>query len=173
MKNWRKDRNYRKRENADGSFTYIIGIDGVAVEVTEEIYSEYAKADRKMEYMENDLKRNRVLQGSDGKAVLGKNGLPVMLPEREISLDKLIDENWEFPSTAPTPEDIVFRQLEIETLRSFFKSLTSKERSLFIAIYLKGMTEREYSLKTGIAQKTINDRKRKIRDKVEITFKKF
>ena len=91
----------------------------------------------------------------------------------EISLDKLIDENWDFPSTTPTPEDIVFGQFEIERLRRFNESLTNKERSLFIAIYLEGMTEREYSSKTGIAQKTINDRKHRIRNKVEITFKKF
>ena len=38
MKNWRKDRNYRKRENADGTFTYIITIEDVPVEVSAEIY---------------------------------------------------------------------------------------------------------------------------------------
>ena len=123
MKNWRKDRNYRKRKNADGTFTYFIGIEGVAVEVSKEIYNEYASADRKMEYMENDLKRMRVLRSPDGKVVLDENGLPVMIPEREISLDKLIDENWDFPSTAPSPEDIITAQLEIKMLNDCIDSL--------------------------------------------------
>ena len=50
MQNWQKDRNYRKYENADGSFRFVITVDGEDVEVGEELYKEYAASGRKMEY---------------------------------------------------------------------------------------------------------------------------
>ena len=170
MKNWRKERNYRKHENADGTFTYIITIEGVPVEVSAEIYSEYAKSGRKMEYIENDLKRNRVLQDSNGKAVLGADGLPVILPEREISLDKLVDEYWDFPSTTPTPEVIISEWLEIEMLYSRLDSLNDAERKLINALFFVGLTEREYAKALGISKTALHARKVKALAKLKDLF---
>ncbi len=92
MTNWKKDRNYRKFKNADGSFTFVIVVDGEPVKVSADIYKEYARSARQLEYIEHDLKRNRVLRDKNGKPVIGANGRPTILPELEVSLDKLIDE---------------------------------------------------------------------------------
>ena len=162
MKNWQKDRTYRKQENVDGSYTYIITVDGEDVEVSKEIYKAHSSSERKMEYMEFDLKRNRVLHDTDGKTVLDDNGFPIVLPEREISLDKLVAEDWDFLTSEPSPEDAVIRQLEIKDLYNSLDSLNTDERQLIDALFFEGLTEREYSVKTGIAQKTINDRKHRI-----------
>ena len=93
MQNWRKTRSYRKIKNPDGSFTYLIKAGDKYVPVSKEVYTVYAQSERQLEYMDLDLKRDRVLQDADGKAVLDKTGLPIILPEREISLDKLMAED--------------------------------------------------------------------------------
>jgi hypothetical protein len=107
MQNWQKNRNFRKHKNTDGSFSYFITVDGEKVEVSRAIYTAYAEGGYKMENMDA-LKRSRVLKDANGKAVRDKNGNATMLPEREISLDKLIDEDWDFLSMELSPEDVLF-----------------------------------------------------------------
>ena len=167
MQSWKKYVNYRKRENADDLYTYIITVDDEDMEVSKEIYEVYAVGDRKMRYMELDLKCDRVLQDADGRAVLDANGQPIVLPEREVSLDQLISEDWEFPSSAPSPEDAVMERFEIDALYSCLDLLETDERALIDALFFDGLTEREYSAKTGIPQKTINDRKQRILRKLK------
>ena len=162
MKKWQEYTNYRKIENGDGSFTFTVTVDGQDVEVTEAVYKAYAAGDRKMRYMELDLKNDRVLQDEDGRAVLDENWLPVVLSEREISLDKLIGEDWDFPSSEPLPDDAVMERLEIEALHRCLNRLNKDERALIDALFFEGLTEREYSVKSGIPQMTINDRKHRI-----------
>ena len=170
MKNWQKDRNYRKYENADGSFKYVITTNGKAIEVSEDVYKVYAASERKMEYMELDLKRDRVLQDRNGRAVLDENGLPVLLPEREVSLDKLIGEDWDYPSSAPSPEDMLVGQYEIETLHNCLDLLDADERALIDALFFEGLTEREYALRINVTQKTVNNRKQRILKKIKNNF---
>jgi len=167
MQIWQKDRKYRKFENADGSFTYIVTVDGEDVEVSEEVYREYAKTERKMEYMELDLKRDRVLQDADGKAVIGGDGLPVILPEREVSLDKLIGEDWDFPDAEPSPEDIVADAIQIEELYRCLDLLESDERALIDALFFGGATERDYAETLGISKTALHARKNKVLAKLK------
>ena len=167
MKKWQEYANYKKNENGDSSFTYVVTINGEDVEVSEAVYKAYAAGGRKMRYMELDLKSDRVLQDEDGRAVLGENGLPVVLPEREVSLDKLMVEDWDFPSSEPSPEDAVMERLEIEALYRCLDRLDKDERSLIDALFFEGLTEREYSAKSGIPQMTINDRKHRIFSKLK------
>ena len=167
MQNWRKNRNFRKIENADGTFTYVVKVDGVMVEVSEEVYATYAQGGYKMENMEFGIKSDRVLQGADGRAVRDKHGNPVVLPEREISLDKLVGEDWDFPSSEPSAEDTVLARLEVEALRSCLDLLGADERELIDTLFFEGTTEREYSARSGIPQKTINDRKLRILGKLK------
>jgi len=170
MKNWQKDRNYRKFENADGSFTFVVTVDGEDVEVSEKVYRECAKTERKMEYMELDLKRDRVLQDADGKAVMGDDGLPVVLPEREVSLDKLIGEDWDFPSAEPSPEDIVTDAIQIEELFRCLDLLEPDERALIDALFFRGETERVYAETLGISKTALHARKNKVLAKIKNLF---
>jgi RNA polymerase sigma factor (sigma-70 family) len=167
MQNWQKSRNYRKYENPDGSFTYVVTVDGEEVEVSAEVYSVFAAAERKMEYMELDLKRDRVLQDADGRAVLDENGYPVALPEREVSLDKLIDEDWDYPSSESSPEDAVIGRLEIDALHSCLDLLGADERELIGALFFKGLTEREYAKMLGISKTALHARKVKVLAKIK------
>jgi RNA polymerase sigma factor (sigma-70 family) len=162
MKNWRKHKDFMKYENADGSFVYIITVNGTNVEVSEEVYEEYARSSRKAEYIERDLKRNRVLKdAATGNTLKDENGFPIMLPEREVSLEKLMDEGQQFPDDVCI-EDTVIKKMEFDELHRCLDLLSEDERALIQALFFDEMTEREYSRKSGIAQKTINDRKHKI-----------
>jgi len=167
MKNWKKDRNFRKLKNDDGTSTYIITVDSVDVEVSAEIYKEYAKIGYKMEKMEFSIKCERFLQDANGKAVRDENGIPVMLPEREVSLDKLIKEDWDYQSLEPLPEDVVLDGLEIQKLHNCLDLLCYDERALIDALFFDGLTEREYADKLGLSKTAIHARKNKILKKLK------
>ncbi|MCL2843482.1 MAG: hypothetical protein FWE28_08500 [Oscillospiraceae bacterium] len=169
MYNWRKHRNYRKIENTDNSHTYIIIVDGESVEVNEDVFKVYAHGCHKMEYMERDLKRYREMQDENGMPVLDDNGQPIILPEREVSLEQLIDEEWEFASSVQSPEEIVMERVQKDELHRCLALLDTGERALIEALFFDGMTERAYSMQSGIAQKTINDRKHRVLE----TLKRF
>lgn len=49
-----------------------------------------------------------------------------------------------------------------ELLRLSIAQLAPSEQELITALFYDRMTEREYAIKSGIPQKTINDRKRRI-----------
>ena len=174
MDNWKKYWNYRKRLNTDGSFVYFITIDGEDVEVSETVYREYASLSRKMKYLELDLKRNRVKKDSEGNTAMDEHGLPFVLPERETSLDQLIDEDWEFPSTEQSPE-IAFIDAEGSDMMELYRCialLTEDEYALIDALFFNGFTERDYAEKLGIRQQSINGRKRRILEKLKKLFDK-
>lgn len=172
MQNWQKNRNYRKLKNPDGSFIYLIKAEDKYVSVSKEVYTIYAQSERQLEYIELDQKRDRVLQDANGKAVLDQNGQPIILPEREVSLDKLMAEDWDYPSSAPSPESVVLNQLEIAALHQSLSSLETEERALIEALFFEGLTERAYSEQSGIPQKTVNDRKNRILKKLNQLLKK-
>jgi RNA polymerase sigma factor (sigma-70 family) len=169
VRNWRRNRNFRKCENADGSYTHTVTVDGEDVEVSAEVYKEYATGSRKMEYMEFDLKRDRVLKDTEGKAVLDENGLPFALPEREVSLDKLIDEDWDYKSSEPSPEDAFISAVgsEVEELHRCITLLTNDEQALIKALFFEGIEEQAYADMLGIKRQNVNKRKLRILKKIK------
>jgi len=168
MQNWRDYRDYRKVKNTDGSYTYIIKVEGENVEVSQVIYREYAKYARKMEYMECDLKRDRVLQDESGRAVMDEKGSHITLPEREVSLDKLTNEDWEFPASEPLPEVVVMKRLEMKELHRCLDLLDDDERELIEALFFKGLSEQAYAEILGVRKQSVNERKCRILKKLKI-----
>ena len=169
MQNWHKYRNYKKVKNADRSYTYFIIADGKDIKVKKTIYEVYAQGGRKMEYMECDLKRDRVLQDASGKVVTDKNGLPIILPEREVSLDKLIGEDWDFVSEGSSPEDILFApaNMELDELYRCISLLSEDEKLLINTLFFQGLTEQEYAETLSVKRQAINQRKLRILKKIK------
>jgi len=159
-KNWRKYRNYRRYKNADGSFTYVITVDGEKVEVSEELYKAYASAGRKMEYMELDLKAEQPIKDEEG-VVIG------LLPAREDSFERLLEKDVQFISGAPGPEELFEALEEVDELHRCLSMLNEDERALIGALYFDGLTEREYAKKIGLTQKTVNKRRAKVLAKIK------
>jgi RNA polymerase sigma factor (sigma-70 family) len=147
MKNWQKSRNYRKLENADGSFRFVITIDGEDVEASEAVYKAYSQADRRERYCaERDAGRFLSLDRMD---------------EDEVLLSYLTDEHIE------SAEDTALRGLFEEQARAAFNCLEPDERRLIQALIIDGLTERDFAVSIGLSQKSVNKRKHKILEKLK------
>jgi len=169
MNNWQKRRNFRKRENADGSYVYTITVDRVALEVSEAVYTAYAQDGYKMEHMEYGLKVSRTLVDTNKKVIRDEHGQTIPLPEREVSLDKLIDENWDFTSAEPSPEQ-AFLLAEFDEgveLARCLTLLSEEEHKLIIALFFEGLTEKAYAESLGIKQQNVNKRKQRVLKKIK------
>ena len=78
-----------------------IWIRGQFVEVTDEVYRAYMQGDRIIRYFENDLKTERFVLGKEGQVVQ-------IIPSREDSLDRLVDENaQQFSDEQESVESVV------------------------------------------------------------------
>ena len=72
-------------------------------EGADEVYTAYMQCVRKMRYFEADLKSERPVYGSNGE-------IKQVLPSREDSLDRLMEENArQFAAAAESVEDVVIR----------------------------------------------------------------
>lgn len=77
-------------------------------------------------------------------------------------------ENFsEFVSEADNPLVIVADKLSRKTLLRALDALSEDEYRLISAIYITEKSEREYAEESGIPQKTLNDRKRRILAKIK------
>lgn len=131
------------------------------IEKRPEILHALKRSDRKMEYMEVDLKQERFVQDQEA-------GTAGFLPSREDSYDRLQDEEHvQFAMDELTPEAVVVRREEIRLLRIALRQLEPEEYDLIQALYFKGMSERQLSKQTGIHYMTIHNRKAKVCEKLK------
>ena len=125
----------------------------LGVEVPEEKVKEFAKEKRRRKYV-NEVKKEMdisitsldVITDDKSNIVNGEEALALVNNDTE--------------------EKIVQKILE-EELHKAIAKLTEEEQLLINALYFDGYTEREWVRITGIPQKTINDRKHKIIEKLK------
>ncbi len=112
--------------------------------------------DRKMEYIEVDLKSERFIQDQG-------TGTAVFLPSREDSYDRLCDEEQaQFAVDEDTPEEKAIRADDIRRLRAALLELAPDEMELIHALFYKEVSEHRLAKQTGIPQRTIHYRKVRI-----------
>ena len=141
-----------------------IWVRGQFIEVTDEVYAAYMQGDRKMRYFENDLKCERPVYGSNGE-------IRRVLPSREDSLDRLMEENaHQFAANAESVEDVVFRKLTVDKLHTAFLQLTQEERALICDLFFEERTESEVAKPLGISQQAIHKQKNRILKKLKKFF---
>lgn len=141
-----------------------IWVRGQFVEVTDEVYAAYMRGDRKMRYFEADLKSERPVYGSNGE-------IKRVLPSREDSLDRLMEENArQFAANAESVEDVVFRKLMADKLHTALMQLTKEERDLIYALFFDEKTESEVAKALGISQQAVHKRKNRILKKLKNFF---
>jgi len=123
-------------------------INGRPVPVTEQVYKTYYKMDRREKYLEeSDVEHGKVnyhaldTDTRSGEEILADNSHNV---EDEATLHIMADK-----------------------LRESLALLDEQERELINVLYFEGKSERAYSIKSGIPQKTINDRRHRILDKLK------
>ena len=123
--------------------------------ITPEVLKVLKQSDRKMKYMEVEIKHGVFRQDMNAKTA-------AFAPTREDSLDRLLDEEGvEFISEAPSPEETIIHRDTLERLRKALTMLEPEEYALIHALYYERISERQLSALTGIPQKTINYRRKK------------
>lgn len=134
-----------RREEADSSYKgrRFLPLHGMLMEVTPEQYRDFYKERRRQKYLYERSKENR-----------------------DISIDMLTTEQFNgadilFSDEIDIEEQVAYKLL-LDKLHNCLSLLTEEEQELIYALFFGEKTEREWSAETGIPQKTINNRKRKI-----------
>ena len=142
MQNWQEQRNYRKFKNADGSFTYVVTVDGTEVEVSAEVYIAYSQEDRRERYCaERDAGRLLSFDGMD---------------EDDGLLSYLLDRHTE------SAEDAAIRGMLIKRAMAALSTLPPEDQRLIRAVVMGGVTEEAYAAVIGVTQVAVHKRKKRI-----------
>ena len=123
---------------------YKIKIKGQLISVSEEIYLTYYRMKRREQYLEEKDRSHGVLYYSalDTEETNGQDAIP--------------DNN------SPRVEDVVMDKLLAEKLHQCLNQLTKEEQELIFTLFFQNKSEHQVSRETGIAQKTIHNRKIRI-----------
>ena len=151
MKKWQEERNYRRvRSEAGEVIANIITVDGMDVEVPEDVYLAYSQADRRERYITEEQ--------SSGK----------LLSLEQMEEDALLPD-YVGAETAPSAET---EALEREELRNLAEqkqilllallSLKDIDRELINALFFDGVSTREYAQRMGVSQRAVIKRRDRI-----------
>ena len=134
---------------------FYLYIEGKRVKVSEEVYREYYKGERKERYFMRDLKTERV-------TIDPRTGEITIIPGREDSYERLMESRSQFASYANMEEQTVQSLL----LKQALGNLTDKERNLIEEIYFLEKTERQVSEALHIAKTTLRRKHREALNKL-------
>ena len=148
MKNWQKDRNYRKYKDDNGTFRYVITIEGENVEVTAEVYAAYSQADRRERYMDE----------CEAGMLLSLE----RLDEDGMQLSYLSDRHVE------SAEDSALHRMDKSELLEALAHLNDDERELIDALFFRNISAREFARESGVYHRTIVYRRDKILEKLRL-----
>ena len=144
MANYRKKINYRK----------------LYPDASDEIIAVLETSDRKMEYQQYDLKVERSRKDPS-------TGTIRYIPSREDSYERLLEGNRQFAATEEAVEDAAVKAVLIEKMLSSVKMLSSEDQDLIAELFFEGKSKHQVSRETGIAQKTIHNRKVRILNRLK------
>lgn len=140
---------------------YVIK-NGTAVEVSDEIFEILKKSDRRIKYVEHDLKETRYII-NQAKATVKE------IPSREDSLDRLMALGFDFADSAMEFDEAVVEKIMLEQA---LEKLSDEERYLITQLFYFNRTERELAAEMQIAQQNINKAKQRILCKLYEILKK-
>lgn len=158
MKNWQKNRNYKRIKDKDGNvFANIITVFGQDVEVSDEIFDTYSQMDRRARYIGEDIPA-----------------------ENEISLERTMEDGIHIETlenAEPSAEEICIehenakmREEQAKHLLIVLAKLSDNEKRLIDALYFRGLGVREYAREISVPpMKIVRDRNR-ILDKLKNIF---
>ena len=131
------------------------------IQARPDVLSVLKKSDRKMEYMEVDIKQERFSYDPEGKVA-------DLLPSREDSYDRLMEEERrQFPMEQPTPESLLLLEAEYNKLYRAIAQLEKDEQCLIILRYWHDWTQLQVADKLGISQQAVSYRELRILHKLK------
>jgi RNA polymerase sigma factor (sigma-70 family) len=132
-------------DNHDTEYTLLVG--KKRFPVTQEVYKAYYRCRDREKYLDKLAEENNIsLEGC---------------AEKGISVEYII------ATTEDSMEDAIILNEMIARMLRCVKMLDGPDRKLIVELYLHGKSERQISRETGVPQRTINDRKRKILSKLK------
>ena len=140
---------------------YVIK-NGTAVDVSDEIFEILKKSDRRIKYVEYDLKETRYIINQE-KATLKE------IPSREDSLDRLMSLGFDFADHTTDFREAVIKKIMLEQA---VEKLSDEERYLITQLFYFERTERDLACELKIPQRTLHDKKRRILCKLHDFLKK-
>lgn len=129
---------------------------GTNVEVSEEIYEYLVKSDRRIRYIEEDLKRNTYIIDSVNEKV-------TVIPKREQSLDRLTELGKDFSDSASDFQDGTILKIMLDEALA---KLSDEERYLIIQLFYFMRSEKDMAAELNVTRRTISNRKNKILHKL-------
>lgn len=131
------------------------------IQARPDVLSVLKKSDRKMEYMEVDIKQERFSYDPEGKVA-------DLLPSREDSYERLIEEeHLQFAMEQPTPESLLLLSAEYSKLHRAIAQLEKDEQFLVILRYWFDWTQSQVADKLGISQQAVSYRELRILNKLK------
>ena len=130
---------------------FYIRVGNQVEQVTEEVYREYFKMDRRERYLEErDLVHGRFLYSQLDNVyedVLGE----------EMIVDSLAEDLC----------DVIVSKIMIEKLKECLSLLSDEDLNLMIQLFYEEKSQRQLSEESGVAVMTISDRKNRVLKKIK------
>ena len=125
--------------------------------ISPEVLDVLKKSDRKMEYVDQDLKQETFVVDQEAEVA-------DLIPAREDSYERLVEEQHiQFPEPGGGFEDAALAKIIVDELLS---RLPEAESALIRAIDIEGRTEQEYGDTVGLHKNTVNYHHHKILSKI-------
>lgn len=128
-------------------------------DASKEVIHVLKTTERKMQYQEYDLKREKCIVDAENNKV-------TVIPSREDSYERLLGIGVQFEEKAPGVEEQMLRRMEAEQLHKALSLLSADEQYLVQEIYFHGRAERDLAKELGYSQNAVNKRKKRILDKL-------
>ena len=162
MKKWQESRNYRQIKDGAGEIVaYIITVDGVDVEVPEDVYRAYAQADRRERYLLEEQSVGKLLSLEQ----MAEDGLlPCFVGEGAApSAEEEVLEREQMRNLAERKQILLLSMLALE----------NADRELINALFFDGVSTREYARRIGITQRAVIKRRDRILRDLKKYFENF
>ena len=135
-------------------------------EASEEVIAVLRTTERKMQYQEYDLKRERSIVDS-------ATGEEIMIPSREDSYERLQEMAIQFPEEDDSVEDQILQKIEFERLHKAILELSKEEQWLIHKLYFEEQTEREVAKQMSIYHNAVHKQKKRILEKLKKLLEKI
>lgn len=128
-------------------------------EASEEVIAVLRTTERKMQYQEYDLKAEQTIVDYDNHTV-------EIVPSREDSYERLLEQEVQFGGETISTEDLAIRNVEARQLHKALSLLSDDERYLIEQLYFQERTERDLAAQFHLSQRGINKRRQRILEKL-------
>ena len=132
----------------------FLPLHGMLMEVTENVYREFYREERRQKYLNHLAEENNVLSYD------------------KLTNDEFNGEDVVIDQSIPV-EEIVEAKIMQEKLKACLHHLDDDDRRLIDALFFKELSERQWSAISGVSQPTIHRQKQRIISKIKKNLEKL